>query len=67
MPQLPEKKVVKAEDQEFIEERRSLLERFMKEIAKYDYIVFSKEFKIFARMKGEVDKILFALPMQTPM
>jgi len=30
----------------------------MKEIAKYDYIVFSKEFKEFARGKGEVDKVL---------
>ena len=46
----------------FVEERRSLLERFMKEIAKYDYIVYSKEFKIFARGKGEIDKVLFALP-----
>lgn len=67
VPSIPEKKVVKKDDSEFVEERRSLLERFMKEIAKYDYIVFSKEFKIFARMKGEVDKILFALPKQTPM
>lgn len=39
----------------------------MKEIAKYDYIVFSKEFKVFARGKGEIDKVLFALPKQTPM
>ena len=39
----------------------------MKEIAKYDYIIYSKEFKIFARGKGEIDKVLFALPKQTPM
>jgi len=39
----------------------------MKEIAKYDYIVFSKEFKVFARGKGEIDKVLYALPKQTPM
>ena len=51
----------------FVEERRSLLERFMKEIAKFDYIVYSKEFKVFARGKGEIDKVLFALPKQTPM
>jgi len=43
---------------EFVEERRLLLERFMKELAKYDYIVFSKEFKIFARGNGEIDKVL---------
>jgi sorting nexin-1/2 len=51
----------------FVEERRSLLERFMKEIAKYDYIVFSKEFKVFAKGKGEIDKVLQAMPKQTPM
>ena len=51
----------------FVEERRVLLERFMKEIAKYDYIVFSKEFKVFARGKGEIDKVLFALSKQTTM
>ena len=39
----------------------------MKEVAKYDYIIYSKEFKIFARGKGEVDKVLYALPKQTPM
>ena len=39
----------------------------MKEIAKFDYIVYSKEFKVFARGKGEIDKVLFALPKQTPM
>ena len=54
-------------EENFVEERRVLLERFMKEIAKYDYIVFSKEFKVFARGKGEIDKVLYALPKQTPM
>jgi hypothetical protein len=39
----------------------------MKEIAKYDYIIYSKEFKVFARGKGEIDKVLFSLPKQTPM
>lgn len=54
-------------DDKFVEERRSLLERFMREIAKHDYIVHSKEFKIFARDKGEVEKILNNLTKQTPM
>ena len=62
MPSIPEKKMVGQSSEVFVEERRSLLERFMKEIAKYDYIVYSKEFKIFARGKGEIDKVLFALP-----
>jgi len=67
VPSIPEKKLLNQNSEQFVEERRSLLERFMKEIAKYDYIVFSKEFKIFARGKGEIDKVLFALPKQTPM
>jgi sorting nexin-1/2 len=62
VPSIPEKKVVDKEKEEFIEERRSLLERFMKEIAKFDYIIYSQEFKVFARGKGEVDKVLYALP-----
>ena len=62
MPQIPEKKMVGQVNDKFVEERQKLLERFMKEIAKYDYIIYSKEFKIFARGKGEIDKVLFALP-----
>lgn len=58
IPSIPEKKFLNDKNEEFIEERRSLLERFMKEIAKYDYIVYSKEFKLFARGVGEVDKNL---------
>lgn len=33
----------------FVEERRILLERFLKEIGKHEYIVMSAEFKIFSR------------------
>jgi len=36
-------------DELFVEERRILLERFLKEISKHEYIVNSSEFKIFAR------------------
>lgn len=59
--------MVNQNSENFVEERRELLERFMKEIGKYDYIVFSKEFKVFARGKGEIDKVLYSLPKQTPM
>jgi sorting nexin-1/2 len=61
IPSLPEKKLVGNNDDKFIEERRCLLERFMKEIGKHDYIIHSKEFKIFARERGEVEKVLNAL------
>ena len=67
IPSLPEKKLVGNNDDKFIEERRSLLERFMKEIGKHDYIIYSREFKLFAREKGEVEKTLGALTKQTPM
>lgn len=68
IPSIPEKKMNQNNnDDKFVEERRELLERFMREIAKYDYIIFSKEFKVFARGKGEIDKVLYALPKQTPM
>ena len=62
VPSIPEKQLLKQNSDELVIERQLLLERFMKEIAKYDYIVYSKEFKVFARGKGEVDKILTALP-----
>jgi hypothetical protein len=39
----------------------------LKELAKFDYLVHSKEFKIFAREKGDIEKILNALLRQTPM
>lgn len=67
IPAIPEKHLVNSNDSQFIEDRRQLLERFMKEIAKFDYIVFSKEFKVFVRGTGEIDKVLNALPKQTPL
>lgn len=67
IPALPEKKIVGNKDQNFIEERRILLERFMKDIAKFDYLTDSKEFKIFARERGDIEKMLASLLKQTPM
>lgn len=61
IPAIPEKQIVGSKDDRFIEERRNLLERFMKELAKYDYLIHSKEFKIFARDKGDIAKILNSL------
>lgn len=67
VPAIPEKKMINNSDTQFIEDRRQLLERFVKEIAKFDYIVFSKEFKVFVRGTGEIDKVLQSLPKQTPL
>jgi sorting nexin-1/2 len=66
IPALPEKKVGN-KDGAFIEERRNLLERFMKDLARFDFLTDSKEFKIFAREKGDIEKMLSTLVKQTPM
>lgn len=39
----------------------------MKELAKFDYIVYSEEFKIFSRGTGDIENQLNSLPLQTPM
>jgi sorting nexin-1/2 len=59
--------MVVRDDEKFIEERRALLERFMKDIAKHEYIQKSSEFKVFTRGKGDVDKVLNDFPKPTPM
>jgi hypothetical protein len=51
----------------FVEMRRALFERFIRELAKYEYLIESKEFQIFAHEAGEVDKRLVQLPKQQPM
>ncbi len=66
IPAIPEKKVVGNKTDAFIEERRLLLEKFLKECAKYDYVLRSAEFKLFSREKGEIDKLLHHLPPQSP-
>lgn len=67
IPAIPEKKLVGNNDDGFVEERRSLLERFMKECGKYEYVTHSKEFRVFAREKGDIEKILSNLGKLTPM
>lgn len=67
IPAIPEKKMVGNNDDGFVEERRSLLERFMKECGKYEYITHSKEFRVFARERGDIEKMLSALGKLTPM
>lgn len=67
IPAIPEKKLVGNNDDAFLEERRHLLERFMKECGRLDYVTHSKEFKIFARDKGDIEKILANQGRVTPM
>jgi hypothetical protein len=51
----------------FVEERRAFLERFMKELSKFEHLIYSKEFRIFSREKGDIEKILNSVVRQTPM
>ena len=68
VPSIPEKQIVGDKEDAFIEQRRLLLERFMRECGKYEYLIESKEFKIFTRSTaGEIDNVLKALPKQTPL
>ena len=68
VPAIPEKSVMGDKEEAFVEQRRSLLERFMRECGKYEYLIESKEFKIFTRSNaGEIDTVLAALPKQTPL
>jgi hypothetical protein len=39
----------------------------MKELAKFDHLTQSKEFRVFAREKGEIEKILSSMLRQTPL
>lgn len=80
IPAIPEKKFMSVEvnkdprkwavqdnfDAKFVVERTLLLEKFIKEIAKYEFLVESKEFKLFSRGQGEIEKQLQNLPGQRP-
>jgi hypothetical protein len=76
IPSIPEKVTVNInvdkmtmqsnKDAAFVEERRSLLERFIREISMFDFLIESKEFQIFARGQGEVTDQLEKLPKQSP-
>jgi len=38
----------------------------MKDIGKFDYLTHSKEFKVFARESGDIEKILNSMVKQSP-
>lgn len=61
IPAIPEK-ALDNKDDSFVELRRSLLERFLRECSKYQWLIDTDEFKIFSRQAGEVDGVLFKLP-----
>lgn len=62
VPAIPEKQLIGDKEEGFVEERRQLLERFIQECSKYESLIESKEFKIFARQAGEINEQMERLP-----
>ena len=63
LPQLPEKNFVDNDSMEFIMDRMAMLERWLKDLSKYEHYIYSPEFKIFSRStNADVDKQLKELP-----
>ena len=58
IPQLPPKKAIGNKDIKFINERRYYLERFLKKISTFPFVVNSKEFGVFSRPNGDIEKVL---------
>ena len=66
VPQLPPKKAIGNKDIKFINERRYFLERWLKKISQFPFIVNSEEFQIFCRPTGDdIEKLLTKLPAIT--
>lgn len=67
VPQIPPKKNIGNKDVKFINERRFYLERFMKKMASYPFILNSDEFLAFSRPGGnnDIEKALTKLPVPT--
>ena len=61
LPMLPPKKFSN-KDIKFINERRFYLERFLKKLSQYDFILNSQEFTIFSRPSGDITKMLDMMP-----
>jgi hypothetical protein len=62
LPLLPPKKSIGNKDIKFINERRFYLERFLKKMSSYDFILNSQEFYCFSRPKGDIEKMLGSIP-----
>ena len=67
IPQIPKKKAIGNKDRVYLMERRFYLERFIRNLAKFDFIVESPEFQIWARPQGgDVSSGLKKMPKLTP-
>jgi hypothetical protein len=60
---MPPKKAVGNKDMKFLEDRRYYLERFLRKVGQYDFLLNSEEFKTFARPSTQdIGKLINALP-----
>ena len=58
-------KAIGNKELKFLNERRFYLERFLKKMAPFEFILNSVEFQHFSRPQGEVEKLLNSLPAMT--
>ena len=59
LPQVPPKKAMGNKDIVFLQERRFYLERFVRKLSQFDFIIDGEEFQVFARPQGlDVEKSL---------
>jgi sorting nexin-1/2 len=61
IPILPPKKAIGNKEIKFINERRFYLERFLKKISQFPFMINSPEFQTFARPNGDIEKSLNSL------
>lgn len=62
---MPPKKAIGNKDLKFINERRFYLDRFLKKLSAFPFIINSEEFATFARPQGDVEKLLGKMPNLT--
>jgi PX domain len=61
LPLLPPKKAIGRYEEKFIAQRRYGLERYLRKLGNYEFIVNSEEFIIFSRPNGDIEKTLSRL------
>ena len=67
IPPVPSKQKFGNKDLVFIQERRYYLERFLRKLSRYSFIINGPEFQIFARpVSNDIEKALSKLPKMTP-
>ncbi|CAD8056925.1 unnamed protein product [Paramecium sonneborni] len=65
IPPVPPRKAFGNLEQQFIDERRLMLEDFLKKIATLKYLWYSEEFQVFLKTPGEIEKALLSVPKIT--